>query len=125
VIQHAFEVTRDYVGERQMFGSTLGALQNTRFELAEIKTIATIARVFADFTVERMLNGTMDTSLASMSKWWISEQQCEVVNRCLQLFGGHGYMLEYPIARMYVDARIEPIYAGSNEILKDLIGRNL
>lgn len=125
VIQHAFEVTRDYVGDRQMFGSTLGALQHTRFELAEVKTVATIARVFADFTVERMLDGTMDTALASMSKWWITDQQCEVVNRCLQLFGGHGYMLEYPIARMFVDARIEPIYAGSNEVLKDLIGRSL
>lgn len=125
VIQHAFEVTRDYVSERQMFGKTLGELQHPRFELAEVKTIATIARVFADFTVERMLDGTMDTSLASMSKWWISDQQFEMVNRCLQLFGGHGYMLEYPIARMFVDARIEPIYAGSNEILKDLIGRSL
>lgn len=125
VMQHAFEVTRDYVKQRQMFGSTLGALQHTRFELADVKTAATVARVFADFTVERMLDGNMDTALASMSKWWISEQQCEVVNRCLQLFGGHGYMLEYPIARMYVDARIEPIYAGSNEILKDLIGRAL
>jgi len=67
----------------------------------------------------------LDTSLASMGKWWISEQQCEIVSRCLQLFGGHGYMLEYPIGRMYVDARIEPIYGGSNEILKDLIGRAL
>lgn len=125
VIQHAFEVTRDYVQERRMFGKTLGELQHPRFELAEVKTIATIARVFADFTVERMVDGTMDTSLASMSKWWISDKQFEVVNRCLQLFGGHGYMLEYPIARMFVDARIEPIYAGSNEVLKDLIGRSL
>jgi acyl-CoA dehydrogenase len=125
VIQHAFEVTRDYVRDRKMFGKTLGDLQHPRFELAEVKTVATIARVFADFMVERMLDGTMDTSLASMGKWWISDQQCDVVHRCLQLFGGHGYMLESPIARMFVDARIEPIYGGSNEVLKDLIGRSL
>jgi acyl-CoA dehydrogenase len=124
VMQHAYEVTRDYVGERKIFGKTLKDLQHPRFEIAEIKTLATIARVFADFTVERMLDGTMTASLAAMSKWWISEQQFNVVNRCLQLFGGHGYMLEYPIARMFVDARIEPIYAGSNEILKELIGRS-
>ena len=125
VIQHAFQVTRDYVRERKLFGKALIEQQNTRFELAEIKTVATIARLFADFTIERMVEGTLDTSLASMSKWWISDQQCEVVHRCLQLFGGHGYMLEYPIARMFVDARIEPIYAGSNETMKDLIGRSL
>jgi acyl-CoA dehydrogenase len=123
VIQHAYEVTRDYVRQRKAFGKSLAEFQNTRFVLAEVKTIATIARVFADFTVERMVAGTIDTPLASMSKWWISEQQCETVNRCLQLFGGYGYMLEYPIARMYVDARIEPIYAGTNEILKELIAR--
>ena len=125
VIEHAFQVTRDYVRERKLFGRALIEQQNTRFELAEIKTVATIARLFADFTIERMVDGTLDTSLASMSKWWISDQQCEVVHRCLQLFGGHGYMLEYPIARMFVDARIEPIYAGSNETMKDLIGRSL
>ena len=125
VIEHAFQVTRDYVRERKLFGKALIEQQNTRFELAEIKTVATIARLFADFTIERMVEGTLDTSLASMSKWWISDQQCEVVHRCLQLFGGHGYMLEYPIARMFVDARIEPIYAGSNETMKDLIGRSL
>jgi acyl-CoA dehydrogenase len=124
VMQHAFEVTRDYVRDRKIFGKTLHDLQHPRFEIAEVKTLATIARVFTDFTVERMLDGTMTASLASMSKWWISEQQFSVVNRCLQLFGGHGYMLEYPIARMFVDARIEPIYAGSNEILKELIGRS-
>jgi acyl-CoA dehydrogenase len=125
IMQHAFEVTRDYVRERRLFGKTLSDLQHPRFEMAEVKTIATIARVFSDFIVQRMLDGTIDTSIASMSKWWISEQQFDIVNRCLQLFGGHGYMLEYPIARMFVDARIEPIYGGSNEILKELIGRSL
>lgn len=125
VMEHAFNVTREYARDRKMFDKRLLDLQNTRFELAEIKTAATIARVFADFTVERMVEGTMTADLASMTKWWTSEEQCAVVTRCLQLFGGHGYILEYPIARMYVDARIEPIYAGSNEVLKDLIGRAL
>ncbi|MDB5969680.1 MAG: acyl-CoA dehydrogenase [Hydrocarboniphaga sp.] len=125
VIEHAFRVTRDYVKERMAFGKPLLDLQHVRIQMAEVKTIATIARVFADFTIERMLDGSMDTSVASMSKWWLSEQQCEIVHRCLQMFGGHGYILDYPIARMYVDARIEPIYGGSNEILKELIGRAL
>ncbi|MCY1307001.1 Acryloyl-CoA reductase (NADH) [compost metagenome] len=124
-MEHAFRVTRDYASDRTMFDKRLIDLQHARFELAEVKTAATVARIFADFAIERYLDGTITTDIASMSKWWISEQQCEVINRCLQLFGGHGYMLEYPIARMYVDARIEPIYAGSNEILKELIGRGL
>lgn len=125
VMEHAFRVTRDYAHERKMFDKRLIDLQHPRFELAEVKTVATIARLFADFTIERMASGTMTSELASMSKWWMSERQCEIVHRCLQLFGGHGYILEYPIARMYVDARIEPIYAGANEVLKDLIGRAL
>ena len=125
VIEHAFQVTRDHAHQRKLFDKKLIELQHPRFELAEVKTIATIARVFADFTVERMIDGTMTGDLASMSKWWITEQQCEVVSRCLQLFGGHGYILEYPIARMFVDARIEPIYAGANEVLKELIGRGV
>jgi len=125
VMEHAFRVTRDYAHERKMFDKRLIDLQHPRFELAEVKTVATIARLFADFTIERMVEGRMTSELASMSKWWLSERQCEIVHRCLQLFGGHGYILEYPIARMYVDARIEPIYAGANEVLKELIGRGL
>jgi acyl-CoA dehydrogenase len=125
VMERAFRVTRDYAHDRTMFDKRLIDLQHPRFELAEIKTVATIARVFSDFAVERYLDGTITADIASMSKWWISEQQCEIISRCLQLFGGHGYMLEYPIARMYIDARIEPIYAGSNEILREIIGRGL
>lgn len=125
VMEHAFRVTRDYAHDRTMFDKRLVDLQAARFELAEVKTAATVARIFSDFAVERYLDGTITADIASMSKWWISERQCEIVSRCLQLFGGHGYMLEYPIARMYVDARIEPIYAGSNEILKEIIGRGL
>ncbi len=125
VMEHAYRVTRDHAHQRKLFDKKLIELQHPRFELAEVKTVATIARVFADFTIARMLDGTMTSDLASMSKWWMSEQQCDLVNRCLQLFGGHGYILEYPIARMYVDARIEPIYAGANEVLKELIGRGI
>lgn len=125
VMEHAYRVTSEYARERNIFDKKLIDLQNTRFELAEVKTVATIARVFADFTVEQMLTGAMTTELSSMSKWWITDKQCEIVSRCLQLFGGHGYILEYPIARMFVDSRIEPIYAGSNEILKELIGRSV
>ncbi|MGB1907540.1 MAG: acyl-CoA dehydrogenase family protein, partial [Spongiibacter sp.] len=125
VMEHALKVTTEYTKDRSIFGGKLIDLQNTRLELAEVKTLATIARVFVDFTVERMINGTMTSDLASMSKWWMSDTHSDIINRCLQLHGGHGYILEYPIARMYVDARIEAIYAGANEVLKDLIGRNL
>ncbi|MEO8297495.1 MAG: acyl-CoA dehydrogenase family protein [Burkholderiales bacterium] len=125
IMEHAFQVTRDYAHDRKMFDKRLIDLQHPRFELAEVKTLATIARVFSDFAIERMVDGTMTPDLASMNKWWISERQCEVVHRCLQLFGGHGYILDYPIARMYIDARIEPIYGGANEVLKELIGRAL
>jgi len=125
VMEHAYLVTRDHAHQRKLFDKKLIELQHPRFELAEVKTIATIARVFSDFTVERMLDGTMTNNLASMSKWWVSEQQVDLVHRCLQLFGGHGYILDYPIARMFVDSRIEPIYGGANEILKELIGRGI
>jgi acyl-CoA dehydrogenase len=125
VMEHAFRVTLAHAQDRPMFDKRLIDLQHTRFELAEVKTVATIARVFADFCIERMVDGSMTPALASMAKWWVSERQCELVSRCLQLFGGHGYMLEYPIGRMFVDARIEPIYGGANELMKDLIGRSL
>ncbi len=125
VMERALHITSDYAKERAMFGGTLMDFQNTRLELAEIKTMATIARIFVDFTVDQMIKGHMTSDLASMSKWWMSETHSDIINRCLQLHGGHGYILEYPIARMYVDARIESIYAGANEVLKDLIGRNL
>lgn len=125
VMEHAYAVTVQHAKTRDIFDKRLVDLQHVRFELADVKTVALIARVFVDFIVERMVTGTLDTELASMTKWWTSEQQCEVVSRCLQLFGGHGYMMEYPIARMFVDARIEPIYGGANELMKELIGRQL
>lgn len=125
VMEHAYAVTVQHAKTRDIFDKRLLDLQHVRFELADVKTVALIARVFVDFIVERMVAGTIDTELASMTKWWTSEQQCEVVSRCLQLFGGHGYMMEYPIGRMFVDARIEPIYGGANELMKELIGRQL
>ncbi len=123
VLEHAFRVTAAHAKDRPIFDKRLVDLQHTRFELAEVKTIATLARVFADFCVQRMLDGTMTPELAAMAKWWTSDQQFQMVSRCLQVFGGHGYMLEYPIGRMFVDARIEAIYGGANELMKDLIGR--
>ncbi|WP_454644801.1 acyl-CoA dehydrogenase family protein [Bradyrhizobium liaoningense] len=125
VMEHAYAVTVEHAKTRGIFDKRLVDLQHVRFELAEVKTVAMIARVFVDFIVERMMAGKIDVELASMTKWWTSERQCEVVSRCLQLFGGHGYMMEYPIGRMFVDARIEPIYGGANELMKDLIGRQL
>ncbi|MBR0899118.1 acyl-CoA dehydrogenase family protein [Bradyrhizobium tropiciagri] len=125
VMEHAYAITVQHAKTRDIFEKRLLDLQHVRFELAEVKTVAMIARVFVDFIIERMTSGKLDTELASMTKWWASERQCEIVSRCLQLFGGHGYMMEYPIGRMFVDARIEPIYGGANELMKDLIGRHL
>jgi acyl-CoA dehydrogenase len=124
-IERAVEVTTEYVKERRAFGKALIEMQNTRFKLAECKTVARIARVFVDDCISRVIDGTMDAETASMAKWWISEQQCRVIDECLQLFGGYGYMMEYPIAKMYVDARVQKIYGGTNEIMKELIARSL
>jgi len=124
-IERALKLTVDYTRERHAFGQPLIELQNTRFVLAEIKTEATIARVFIDRCIEDMVEGRMDTVRASMAKYWISDLQCKVVDQCLQLFGGYGYMLEYPIAQMYVDARVQRIYGGANEIMKEIIARSL
>ena len=114
-----------YARERQAFGKPLMALQNTRFKLAEAHTAATIGRVFVDHCVVRVIDGTLDTVTASMAKWWMTEQQWRQIDECLQLFGGYGYMLEYPIARAFLDARVQPIYAGANEIMKEIVARSL
>ena len=124
-IERALRLTLEHTRERKVFGQPLIELQNTRFVLAEIKTEATIARIFIDRCVEDMLAGRMDTVQASMAKYWISDLQCKVVDQCVQLFGGYGYMLEYPIAQMYVDARVQRIYGGANEIMKEIIARSL
>lgn len=124
-IERALRLTVEYTRERKAFGQALIDMQNTRFVLAEVKTEATIARTFIDRCIVDMMEGRMDTVLASMAKYWISDLQCKVVDNCLQLFGGYGYMLEYPIAQMYADARVQRIYGGANEIMKEIIARSL
>lgn len=124
-IERALKLTVEHTRERKAFGQALIEMQNTRFVLAEIKTEATIARIFIDRCIEDMIAGRMDAVQASMAKYWISDLQCKVIDQCVQLFGGYGYMLEYPIAQMYVDARVQRIYGGANEIMKEIIARSL
>src|SRR5205807_5039196 len=125
MIERALRLTIDYVKERKAFGKAVMDYQNTQLELAECKTEATIGRVFHDHCVERHLKHELDTTTASMAKYWLSDLQNKVVDRCLQLFGGYGFMDEYPISRMYRDARVQRIYAGTNEIMKAVIARSL
>jgi acyl-CoA dehydrogenase len=124
-IERALRLTVEHTRERRAFGQALIEMQNTRFVLAEVKTEATVARVFIDRCIEDTIAGSMDTVRASMAKYWISDLQCKVIDQCVQLFGGYGYMLEYPIAQMYVDARVQRIYGGANEIMKEIIARSL
>jgi acyl-CoA dehydrogenase len=124
-IERALGLTVDYTKQRKVFGKPLLELQNTRFKLAEAKTQAHVARVFLDSCIERLLRGELDTVTASMAKWWTTDLQCQVIDECLQLHGGYGYMLEYPIAQMYADARVQRIYGGANEIMKEIIARSL
>ena len=124
-MERALALTTDYVKARQAFGKPLIEFQNTAFRLAERKTEAHIARVFLDHCIERLIARDLDTVTASMAKWWTSEKQFETVDACLQLHGGYGYMSEFPIARMFVDARVQKIYGGANEVMKVLIARSL
>ncbi|MCC2676661.1 MAG: acyl-CoA dehydrogenase [Ramlibacter sp.] len=124
-MEGAYEATLQYVRERQVFGKALAEQQNTRFKLAEIATQITVGRAFIDQCVHRLLAGTLDTATASMAKLWASETQGRVVDECLQFFGGYGYMDEYPISRMYTDARVQRIYGGTSEIMKEVIARAL
>jgi len=125
VIERAVELTVDYCKQRKAFGQSIADFQNTRFKLAECATTAHVVRSFVNDCVQRLLDGTLDDEAAYMAKWWCSEQQCKVTDECLQLFGGYGYMTEYPIARLYADARVQRIYGGTTEIMKDLIARKL
>ncbi len=125
MIERALALTIDYVKQRQAFGKKIVEFQNTQFVLAECKSEATIAKVFLDHCIERHLKGELDTITASMAKYWHSDLVGKIVDRCLQLFGGYGYMDEYPISRLYRDARVMRIYAGTNEIMKLLIARSL
>ncbi|MEO8027938.1 MAG: acyl-CoA dehydrogenase family protein [Bryobacteraceae bacterium] len=125
VTEQAVAITIKYAKERGMFGKTLIDFQNTRFKLAECKTEAHIGRVFLDNCIERLIAGTLDTPTAAMAKYWLTDRQCAIIDECLQLHGGYGYMAEYPIARMWTDSRVQRIYAGTNEIMKELIARSL
>ena len=125
MIERALRLTIDYVKERQAFGKKVIEFQNTQFVLAECKTEATLAKVFLDHCIGEHVAGKLDTVTASMAKYWITDTQGKIIDRCLQLFGGYGYMEEYPISRMFRDARVMRIYAGTNEIMKVLIARSL
>jgi alkylation response protein AidB-like acyl-CoA dehydrogenase len=117
--------TLDYVRERQAFGQPIGSFQHSRFTLAEIRTETEIARSHVDRCAQALNEGELTAEDAAMAKWWCTDLQGRVVDRCLQLHGGYGYMLEYPIARAYADARVTRIYGGANEIMKEIVGRSM
>jgi len=123
MMQRAIDETLAYVAQRRVFGEPLLAMQNTRFKLAECQTEATIMQVFVDACIERQLSGTLDVATAAMAKWSITDKLCRIVDECLQLHGGYGYMTEYPIARLYADVRVLRILGGANEVMKELIAR--
>ncbi|MGA2550555.1 MAG: acyl-CoA dehydrogenase family protein [Burkholderiaceae bacterium] len=124
-MEGAFEATLAYCRERQAFGHAIAEFQNTKFKLAEIATEIKVGRAFIDRCVEDLVSGRLDTATASMAKLWGSEAQGRVIDACVQLFGGYGYMREYLVARMYCDARVQRIYGGTNEIMKEVIARAL
>lgn len=124
-METALRLTSEYVKERKAFGKRILDFQNTQFKLAERYTEARLARVFVDDCAMKLAEGKLDETTAAMAKWWTTQKQCEIVDECLQFFGGYGYMMEYPIAKMYADSRIQKIYGGSNEIMKMLIAREI
>ena len=123
--QAAIDWTVDYVKQRKVFGQAVANFQNTRYTLAELQTQVQVARVFVDKCTELLVVGQLDTATASMAKYWCSDLQCRVIDECVQLFGGYGYMWEYPITRAYADARVQRIYGGTNEIMKEVISRSM
>jgi len=124
-MQRAIAETVDYVKQRSIFGQTLMSMQNTRFKLAECQMKLTIAESFVNDLVSRSLAGTLDLPTSAIAKCWVSDSVCQVVDECVQLHGGYGYMMEYPIARLYADTRVGRIYGGSNEVMKELIARSM
>lgn len=124
--ERAVELALEHAKQRKMFGQTLWDFQNTRLKLVECQTEAHVARVYLDMLVQRLVGGeTVTPSEAGRAKWWCTEMQCRVIDQCVQVFGGYGYMQEYPIAQLYMDARVQRIYGGSNEVLKEVIARTL
>lgn len=124
-MDRAIDETLVYARQRRMFGDTLFNFQNTRFKLAECQTKAIISRAFIDRCIDQLARGELDTTTAAMAKWWCTQTCGEIVDECLQLHGGYGYMTEYPIARIYQNVRIGRILAGSNEVMKELVARDL
>jgi alkylation response protein AidB-like acyl-CoA dehydrogenase len=121
----ALAITLDYVRERRAFGQRIMDFQNTRFKLAECATKIEVMAAFLDSSLAELNTGTLTPEKAAMVKYWTSDAQCEIVDECLQLFGGYGYMQEYPISGLYADARVQRIYGGTNEIMKEIIARGL
>jgi len=124
-MERAVAITTKYAKERKAFGQALIEFQNARFKLAQCKTEAHVGRVFIDDCIARFMAGQLDTVTAAMAKYWLTECQCRIVDECVQLHGGYGYMTEYPIARMWADSRVQRIYAGTNEIMLEVIGWSL
>jgi acyl-CoA dehydrogenase len=123
--EQAVAITTKYVKERKAFGHPLIEFQNTRFKLAECKTETHIGRVFVDHCIERFIAGELDATTAAMAKYWLTDCECRIIDECVQLHGGYGYMTEYPIARMWADSRVHRIYSGTNEIMKEVIATGL
>ena len=125
IMQASLDLTIDYVKQRKAFGKRVMDFQNTRFKLAEGQTLSVLAQVFMEKCTELMIDGKLDIPTAAMAKWWVTKEQFNVTDDCLQLHGGYGYMNEYPIAEMWRGSRCQQIYGGTNEIMKELIGRML
>ena len=124
-IETVLDYTIEYCKERKAFGKPIGNFQNSRFKLAEMKTEAEIGRIYIDDCIKKLNEKKLTSEQGAMAKWWASDLQVRVADQCLQLHGGYGYILEYPIARAFADARIQPIWGGTNEIMKEIIGRSL
>ena len=124
-MEGALEFTIQYCKDRQAFGQPIGKFQHTRFKLAEMKTEITVARAFIDQCILELYENRLTSEKAAMAKYWLSDLQCKVMDECLQLHGGYGYMNEYAIAKAWRDARVQRIYGGTNEIMKEIIGRSL
>ena len=124
-MEYALRLTVEYARSRRLFGQALLEMQNARFKLAEVKTQVHLARLCIDDCIQKLAAGTLDTVTASMAKLWITDTQCRVMDECLQLFGGYGYMKEYPISQLYADARVQRIYGGTSEVMKEIVARSL
>jgi len=124
-MEGALAETARYVKERQAFGQKIGEFQNTRFKMAEVATLVRVARTFVDRCIEQLVQGELDTETAAMAKWWITDVQQQVMDECVQLHGGYGYMNDYLVCRMFADSRVQRIYGGTNEIMKELISRSI